>query len=76
MRGHDADADSVEGRRLAQVLAWADVYLYSGLDRQVVEDLFMVPLDHVDDVRRIVSRSGSCLVVSRADLTRATVRED
>src|SRR5208283_472707 len=49
LRGHDADPDSVAGRRLAQVLAWADVYLYSGIDRQVVEDLSMVPIDHLDD---------------------------
>ncbi|MGC8642747.1 MAG: lactate racemase domain-containing protein [Isosphaeraceae bacterium] len=75
LRGHEADLDSIDGRRLAQVLDWADVYLQSRLDRQVVEDMFMVPLDDVDDVRRIVSRAGSCLVVSRADLTRATIRE-
>jgi nickel-dependent lactate racemase len=74
LRGHDADFDSVEGRRLAHVLAWADVYLKSGLDRQIVEDLSMVPLDHINDVRRVVSRSGSCLVINRAELTRATVR--
>jgi hypothetical protein len=75
LRGHDSDSDSVTGRRLAQVLAWADVYLLSGLDRQVVEDLSMVPLDHLDDARRLVTRSSSCLLVSQADLTRAAVRE-
>jgi hypothetical protein len=76
LRGHDSDPDSVAGRRLAQVLAWADVYLYSGLDGQVVEDLSMVPLDHLDDARRLVARSSSCLLVSHADLTRGTAREE
>ena len=76
LRGHDADPDSVAGRRLARVLAWADVYLYSGIDRQVVEDLSMVPFDHPGDARRLLARSSSCLLVSHADLTRATVREE
>lgn len=49
LRGHDADPDSVAGRRLARVLAWADVYLYSRIDRQVVEDLSMVPIENLDD---------------------------
>ncbi|MGZ3392439.1 MAG: lactate racemase domain-containing protein, partial [Isosphaeraceae bacterium] len=57
-------------------LAWADVYLYSGIDRQVVEDLSMVPIDHLDDARRLLARSSSCLLVSHADLTRGTVREE
>ncbi|WP_148593314.1 lactate racemase domain-containing protein [Aquisphaera giovannonii] len=75
LRGHDDDADSVSGRRLARVLSWADVYLLSALDRGVVEDLSMVPVDHADEARRLLSRSGACLAVSHAELTRATVVE-
>ena len=52
------------------------MYLYSGMDRQVVEDLSMVPIDHLDDARRLLARSSSCLLVSHADLTRGTVREE
>jgi hypothetical protein len=76
LRGHDADPDSVAGRRLARVLAWADVYLYSGIDPQVVEDLSMVPIDHLDDARRLLSHSSSCLLVSHAEWTRGTAREE
>ncbi len=76
LRGHDSDEDAVAGRRLARVLAWADVYLYSGIDRQVVEDLSMVPIDQLDDARRLVARSSSCLLVSHAELTRGTVVEE
>jgi hypothetical protein len=75
LRGHDDDADSVSGRRLAKVLSWADVYLLSGLDRDAVEGLSMVPLDHLDEARRLLARSGACLAMSRADSTRATVVE-
>lgn len=73
LKAHDDDADSVAGRRLARVLSWADVYLLSGLDRQVVEDLSMVHLERPDEARRLVARSNSCIVVNRAELTRASV---
>ncbi len=76
LRGHDSDTDSIAGRRLAHVLARADVYLHSGIDRQVVEDLGMVPIEARNDANRIVSRSSSCLLVSHAELTRATVAGD
>jgi hypothetical protein len=73
LNGHDDDVDSVAGRRLARVLAWADLYLYSEMDREVVEDLFMVPLENLDDARRLISRSSSCILMNRAELTRGTV---
>lgn len=76
LKGHDTDADSVEGALLAQVLAWANVYLHSGLNRDLVEDLSIVPLDHPDEAKRLASRSDSVIVVSRAELTRAIVSEE
>jgi hypothetical protein len=76
LRGHEADLDSVAASRLAQVLAWADVYLLSALDRRDVEDLSIIPLDHVQEARRLVAQAHSCLLVSHADLTRAIVLED
>jgi lactate racemase len=76
LRGHESDADSVAGRRLAQVLAWADVYLLSGLDHQSVEDLSMVPLDRNRDAGRLVAAARSCLLVSQAELTRAVVGQE
>jgi len=76
LRGYESDVDSVAARQLARVLGWADVYLLSGLDRQTVEDLFMVPMDHLDDARRLILRSGSSLVVGQAQWTRATAEDD
>ena len=76
LSGHEADRDSVAGRRLAKVLGWADVYLLSGLDREVVEDLSMIPVDRTEDVRRLVSRAASCTFVSQAELTRGFVPDE
>jgi hypothetical protein len=73
LRGHESDADSIAGRQLARVLDWADVYLLSGMDRQSVEDLCMIPLDHPHEAQRLAARSDSCLVVNRAEWTRGTV---
>jgi hypothetical protein len=76
LRGHESDIDSVSGRLLAQVLAWADVYLLSGLDPQSVEDLSMVPLDRDRDAVRLVAAARSCILISQAELTRAVVGQE
>jgi len=75
LRGHDLDADFLIARRLAQALAWADVFLLSGLERELVEDLSLIPLESPEQARRLVARSGSCSFVSQGELTRAVVRE-
>jgi hypothetical protein len=76
LSGHEADRDSVAARRLAKVLGWADVYLLSGLDGGIVEDLSMVPVDRVEDVRRLAGRAATCTFVSQAELTRGFVADD
>jgi nickel-dependent lactate racemase len=76
LRGHEGDEDSLLARRLAQAVSWADVFLLSGLDRELAEDLSLIALEHPDQARRLVARSGSCTFVSHADLTRAVVRDN
>jgi lactate racemase len=73
LRGHEADEDIVAARRLAQTLAWADVFVLSGLAPDVVESLSLVGLENAEQARRLVARSGSSSFVSRAELTRAFV---
>jgi len=73
LRGHESDDDYLVARYLAQALAWADVFLLSSLPEQVVEDLFLVALESPEQARRLVAKSGSCLFVSRAELTSAVV---
>jgi hypothetical protein len=74
LRGHEGDHDFLIARRFAQALAWADVYLLSGLANQVAEDLSFVVLENPQQARRLLSRSSSCLFVSHAELTHAEVR--
>ncbi len=63
-------------RRFAQALAWADVFVLSGLDPELVDDLSLVVLENPEQARRLASKSGSCSFLSHAELTRAVVREE
>jgi lactate racemase len=76
LRGHECDDDFVTARRLAQALAWADVFVLSELTPDVVESLSIAVLDNAEQARRLVARSGSCSFVSRAELTRAIARAE
>jgi lactate racemase len=73
LKGREADSDFPAASQIAQALAWADVYLLSALDPNLVEEVSMIPLDRPEDARRLAATSGSCLVVSHADLARASV---
>lgn len=76
LKGHESDEDYPAARQLAAALAWADVYLLSKLGQDVVEDLSMVPLDRPEEARRLASVAASCVVVSHADLVRASVADE
>lgn len=76
IRGHEGDDDYLAARRVAQALAWADVFVLSGLPPEQIDELSLVALENPEQARRLVSKSGSCSFVSRAELTRASVRED
>jgi hypothetical protein len=69
LRGQEGSDDYLTARRLARALAWADLFVYSALEPQVVEDLSIVPLERPEQARRIVANSGSSLFVSQAELT-------
>jgi hypothetical protein len=71
LRGQEGADDYLIARRLAQALAWADLFVYSALTPQLVEDLSMIPLDRPEQARRIVGNSGSSVFVSQAELTLA-----
>jgi hypothetical protein len=76
LRGQEGADDFLAARRLAQALAWADVFILSELAPEIVDDLSLVPLEDPEQARRLVARSRSCSFVSHAELTRAVVRED
>jgi hypothetical protein len=75
LRGHESDSDFLVAWRIARALAWADLFLLSELPKDVAEDLCVTPLERPEQARRLVARAGSCSFVSRAELTRAIVRE-
>ncbi len=76
LHGHEKDADFHIAGRIAEAVAWADVFLYSGLDRELVEDLSMASLEKPEQARRLVAQGRSASFVSVADWTRALVKED
>jgi len=76
LAGHEGDPDYSVARALASALAWADLYLLSGLKSDEVEDLAIMPVERVDEARRLVLASHSCLVVSQAELTAVKVLDE
>lgn len=70
-----APPDLVPATQLAQALDWADVYLLSRLNADVVEELFMVPLGSAKEVQRLVEKSpATCLFVAGAQYAYGRVR--
>jgi len=76
LKGHEADPDYPAARQIARALAWADVYLLSGLNPDDVEDLSMIPLDRPEEARRLAAVVGSSLLVSQADRVRAVASDE
>jgi hypothetical protein len=76
LKAHATDADHTIATLLNQALDWADVYLLSDLDPQVVEDLSMVPLGKASEATRLAAGGQSCIVLSQAELARVVVAND
>ena len=55
--------------QLAGATDWARVYLLSNLEEDLVEDLFMFPLESSREVERIVASSESCALIGAAQST-------
>jgi hypothetical protein len=76
LKGAEGEPDYPAARRLADALAWADVYLASDLDENQVEDLGMVALGKPSEARRLAAAADSCLIINQADLTRVELSDD
>jgi nickel-dependent lactate racemase len=68
-----APADLLPATRLAVATDWARVYLYSHLDSDLVEDLFMVPLQDENEVRRLLTGDESYVFLESANHTFGTI---
>jgi hypothetical protein len=73
LRGHECDDDFMAAHRLAHALSWADLFVLSGLDPNILDDLSMVAIDNPERARRLVAKCGSCSFVSQAERTLALV---
>jgi lactate racemase len=73
LRGRDADSDYPASKIIAEALAWADVYLHSAVDSDLVEDLALIPLDRPSEALKLAALAPSVTLVSQADRTRALV---
>jgi lactate racemase len=76
LRGHEDDDDYPIAHRIARASAWADLFVASALDAEVLEDLSIVPLERPEQARRLAAGSGSVAFVSHAEFTRAAVLDE
>ncbi len=60
---------------LATAAEQAQLYLHSAIPGDVVEDLFITPIQQLSQVNRLVEAAGSCLILEDAHRTLATVRD-
>lgn len=69
-----APPDLVPATQLASAVDWARVYLLSNLDCDVVEDLFMTPLEAESEVQRLLRGEESCVLLGSAQHVYGEVR--
>jgi nickel-dependent lactate racemase len=62
-------ADLFVASQLASAADWARLYVVSALDSNLVEDLFMFPLEGNDQVKRLLASSESCALIGAAQNT-------
>lgn len=58
--------DLLAATQCAQALEWADVYLLSRLDGDLVEDLFMIPIESEREAARLLANNRSCALLGSA----------
>ncbi len=69
-----APEDLMPATELAEAVDWADVYLLSQLDSDLVENLFMVPLESEAEVKRLLGVSEQVLFLPSAQHTFGRIR--
>ena len=63
----ESPIDLIAATQIASAVQWADVYLLSGVDADLVDDLFMFPLGDVDEARRLIGNvEGTVAIIEDA----------
>jgi len=61
-------ADLPVATHLARAVEWANVYLLSQHDDDLVENLFIIPLNNVEEVQRLLVSDDTMTIIADADL--------
>ncbi len=66
--------DLIAATQLASAADWARIYLLSGLDATLVDELFMSPVETTDEVERLLDTDETCVFLSSAQHVHARVK--
>ena len=64
-----APPDVLAATRIASAAEWASIYLLSQIEANVVEELFMTPLENLQEVSRLLESCDGCVVLAGAQHT-------
>jgi nickel-dependent lactate racemase len=67
--------DWLAARQFAAAADWAGVYLLSNLEPDVVEELFLTPLESEAEVQRLLDMTAECILLAGAQHTYAEIGE-
>ena len=71
----ESPPDLVAASQIARAADWASVYLLSQLPSELVEELFMTPLEHEREATRLIAQCEGCLVFDGAQHTFTEIAE-
>jgi nickel-dependent lactate racemase len=71
--GNQSLPDRVAASQWLQAARTCRIYVLSGLEQEVGEELFVTPLDRADQAQRLINAAASCLVLPDADKALAVV---
>jgi nickel-dependent lactate racemase len=59
----ESPTDLIAATQIAGAVQWADVYLLSDVDADLVDDLFMFPLGDIDEARRLIGNAEGTVAI-------------
>lgn len=68
-----APPDLVTATQLSLATDWADIYLLSRLESDLVEDLFMIPVKNQREALRVIEGDASCAFLEGAQFVHGTI---
>ena len=76
LRGAENEPDYLPAKALATALAWADLYVFSAYDPDVLEDLGIIPLSKLSEAKRLIASANDVAIINHAEWTRVKLVED